>query len=260
MTNNGRLEIPSVENQVSKEEWRIRQELAACYRAVADAGWDDLIYTHITAKVPTEDGSHAFLINPLGLMFDEITASSLIKIDTDGNKLMESPFHVNVAGFTIHSAIHAASEKAGCVIHLHTPYGIAVSNLKEGLIPTCQSAIFPWASLAYHDYEGLAVREDEKERLVESLGDKNALILRNHGTLTLGPSVGHAFQAMYFLEFACKTQILSQSTGKEMHPMQDWAIQNTIKDVNGPTSGDPSAMMWAAMMRKMTRLDPSFLE
>ena len=259
MSGAGFLSIDSVKNDVSTEEWHIRQELAACYRAVAHFGWDDLIYTHITAKVPTDDGSHAFLINPLGLMFDEITASSLIKIDTDGNKLMDSPFPVNAAGFTIHSAVHQASDAAGCVIHLHTPYGIAVSNLEEGLIPTCQSAIFPWAQIAYHDYEGLAVRDDEKERLVKSLGDKNVLMLKNHGTMTVGKNIGEAFQSMYFLEFACKVQILTMSAGAKVHSMAPEAIENTIRDVMKPTAGDPSAMMWAAMMRKMERLDPSFL-
>ncbi|GHF20579.1 class II aldolase [Kordiimonas sediminis] len=260
MANGGRLEIESVKDKVSAEEWKIRQDLAGCYRAVAAFGWDDLIYTHLTARVPTEDGSHAFLINPLGLMFDEITASSLVKIDTDGNKLMDSPFPVNAAGFTIHSAIHTANENAGCVMHLHTPYGIAVSNLKEGLSPTCQSAIFPWAKIAYHDYEGLAVRPDEKERLVANMGDKEVLILRNHGTLTVGSSVGEAFQYMYFLEFACKTQILTMSAGGERHEMADWAMENTIRDMMKPTGEQGIQMMWSAMMRRMERLDPSFLD
>ena len=256
----GHLEIESVKDKVSTEEWKIRQELAACYRAVASFGWDDLIYTHITARVPTDDGSHAFLINPLGLMFDEVTASSLVKIDTEGNKLMDNHFSVNAAGFTIHSAIHHANENSACVLHLHTPYGIAVSNLKDGLQPTCQSAIFPCATLAYHDYEGLAVREDEKARMLANIGSSKAVLLRNHGTMSIGSSVAEAFQIMYFLEFACKTQILTMSAGTELVPVSPEAMQNTIRDVMKPTAGDPSAMMWAAMMRRMERLDPTFLK
>src|SRR5207253_3119283 len=165
-------------DQVSDQEWQARVDLAAAYRLVALHGWDDLIFTHISARVPGAE--HHFLLNPYGMMFEEVTASSLVKIDLAGNKVMESPYVINPAGFTIHSAVHAAREDALCVMHLHTDYGIAVSAQKEGLLPISQQSMFALASLAYHDYEGLALDEDEKPRLVADLGDKNYLILRGH--------------------------------------------------------------------------------
>src|SRR2546428_8042668 len=188
----------SLREQASQEEWQARVDLAAAYRLVALYGWDDLIFTHISARVPGPD--HHFLLNPYGMMFDEVTASSLVKIDPDGNKVMDSPYFINPAGFTIHSAVHAAREDALCVMHLHTDYGIAVSAQKSGLLPISQQAMFPSASLAYHDYEGLALNEDEKPRLVSDLGDKKNMILRNHGLLTPGRTAAEAFLAMYILE------------------------------------------------------------
>src|SRR5438105_11537026 len=173
------LKASSVREQVSQEEWQARLDLAAAYRLVALYGWDDLIFTHISARVPGAE--HDFLLNPYGMMFEEVTASNLVKVDLAGNKVMESPYFINPAGFTIHSAVHAAREDALCVMHLHTNYGIAVSAQKEGLMPISQQAMFAFASLGYHDYEGLALNEDEKPRLVADLGDKSHLILRNHG-------------------------------------------------------------------------------
>src|SRR5216684_6818176 len=159
------------------EEWQARVDLAAAYRLVALYGWDDLIFTHISVRVPGPE--HHFLLNPYGMMFEEVTASSLVKVDLAGNKVMESPYFINPAGFTIHSAVHAAREDALCVMHLHTDYGIAVSAQKNGLLPISQQSMFALSSLAYHDYEGLALDEEEKPRLVADLGEKHFMILRN---------------------------------------------------------------------------------
>lgn len=257
MAHEGVLEIPSVKDNVSEEEWQARVNLAAAYRLCAHYGWDDLIYTHISARVP--GGDHHFLINPLGLMFEEITASSLIKVDLNGNKLMNTPFIANAAGFIIHSAIHEAREDAHCVLHLHTDYGIAVSNQKGGLLPLCQSSIPAWMSVAYHDYEGIAVNEGEKERLIADMGDKQALILRNHGTLTAAPTVAQAFELMYFLEKACKIQILSQSTGADLNDPPQEGIDNAIRDlrvVAGAQGADN--LVWPALLRKLDRMDTSY--
>src|SRR5438309_7848669 len=209
----------TIPGQVSDAEWQARIDLAAAYRLVARYGWDDLIFTHISARVP--GGEHHFLLNPYGMMFDEVTASSLVKVDLDGNKVMDSPYQVNPAGFTIHSAVHAARADALCVMHLHTDYGIAVSAQKDGLLPISQQSMFPLASLAYHGYEGLALNEEEKPRLVADLGSSNSMILRNHGLLTIGSSVAEAFLSMYVLERACKIQILAQSGGAELLPVPD---------------------------------------
>src|SRR5882724_10758181 len=188
----------TVREQVSADEWQARVNLAAAYRLVAHYGWDDLIFTHISARVPGPE--HHFLLNPYGMMFDEVTASSLVKVDQEGNIVMETPHLIDPAGFTIHSAVHAARADAMCVLHLHTDYGIAVSAQKNGLLSISQQAMFALSSLAYHDYEGLALNEAEKPRLVEDLGDKNNLILRNHGLLTIGINAAEAFLSMYNLE------------------------------------------------------------
>jgi len=257
MAKPGILDLPSVKDKVSAEEWEARVNLAAAYRLCADFGWDDLIYTHLSARIPGSD--HHFLINPLGLMFEEITASSLVKVDLNGNLLMDTPFIPNAAGFVIHSAIHEAREDANCVIHLHTEYGVAVSNQKDGLQMLCQSSIPACANLAYHDYEGFAVNDGEKERLVADMGDKPALILRNHGTLTAGDTVAQAFELMFFLEKACKIQILSQSTGQKLYQMSEESVSNALRDlrvVAGARGADN--FVWPALMRKMDRLDPSF--
>src|SRR5215510_13392824 len=207
----------SVRDQVSEAEWQARVDLAAAYRLVALYGWDDLIFTHISARVPGPE--HHFLLNPYGMMFDEVTASSLVKIDLDGNKMMDSPYFINPAGFTIHSAVHAAREDALCVMHLHTDCGIAVSAQKDGLLPISQQAMFALASLGYHDYEGLALNEEEKPRLVNDLGNKTSLILRNHGLLTVGETVADAFLSMFLLERACRIQIMAQSGGDKLIPI-----------------------------------------
>ncbi|WP_417460954.1 class II aldolase/adducin family protein [Kordiimonas sp.] len=257
MAKPGMLDIGSVKDKVSATEWETRVNLAAAYRMVAHLGWDDLIYTHISARIPGTD--HHFLINPLGLMFEEITASSLVKVDLSGKQLMDTPFIPNAAGFVIHSAIHEARDDAMCVLHLHTDYGIAVSNQKNGLLPICQSSIPPWMSVAYHDYEGFAVNDGEKERLVADMGTKNALILRNHGTLTAGSSVAKAFELMFFLEKACKIQVLTQATGVPLHAPSKSSLDNAVRDVQvvaGANGADN--FVWPAILRKMDRLDPSF--
>src|SRR6267142_1999798 len=209
----------TIRDQVSAEEWQVRVDLAAAYRLVAHYGWDDLIFTHISARVPGPE--HHFLLNSYGMMFDEVTASSLVKVDLAGKIVMKTQHVINPAGFTIHSAVHAARADALCVMHLHTDYGIAVSAQKNGLLPVSQQAMVALASLAYHDYEGLALNEEEKPRLVADLDDKCHLILRNHGLLTVGRTVAEAFLAMFILERACKIQILAQSGGGEVLSVPD---------------------------------------
>ena len=199
---------PSLQNKVSPEEWAVRVDLAASYRLVALYGWEDLVFTHITARVPGPENH--FLINPYGMFFDEITASGLVKIDLAGKKVMDSPFPVNPAGFVIHSAIHAGRHDAKCVLHTHTLNGVAVSTQRAGLLPISQHSISVLASLGYHDFEGPALHDDEKPRLVADLGDKTSLILRNHGLLTVGETVAEAFVAMDYLEASCTIQVRAQ--------------------------------------------------
>jgi ribulose-5-phosphate 4-epimerase/fuculose-1-phosphate aldolase len=247
----------TIRDQVSAEEWQTRVDLAAAYRLVALYGWDDLIFTHISARVPGAD--HHFLLNPYGIMFEEVTASSLVKIDLAGNKVTESPYFINPAGFTIHSAVHAARADALCVMHLHTDYGIAVSAQKEGLLPISQQAMLALASLAYHDYEGLALNEEEKPRLVADLGDKNHLILRNHGLLTVGRTAAEAFLAMFLLERACKIQILAQSSG-ELVRIPAPIVRLVESQVKAVTVGQGAALTWPGLLRKLDRIDPSYRE
>ncbi len=204
----------TIRSQVSDEEWQLRTDLAACYRIIAMYGWDDLVFTHISARVPGPD--EHFLINAYGMLFEEMTASSLLKVDLHGNKVLESSQLVNPAGFVIHSAVHEARPDVTCVLHTHTRSGIAVSAQADGLLPLSQTSLFPYATLGYHDYEGVALNDDEKPRLVADLGDRNALILRNHGLLTVGASIADAFLLMYVLETACQIQLLAQSTGGEL--------------------------------------------
>src|SRR5437762_8493225 len=244
----------SIRKQVSEEEWQARVDLAAAYRLVALYGWDDLIFTHISARVP--GGEHHFLLNPYGMMFDEVTASSLVKVDLDGGKVMDSPYFINPAGFTIHSAVHAARADALCVMHLHTDYGIAVSAQKDGLLPVSQQAMVALASLAYHDYEGLALNEEEKPRLVADLGDKNHLILRNHGLLTVGRTAAEAFLAMFLLERACKIQILAQSGGGELVEIPAPIVKRVDSQLKAVTVGQGAELTWPGLLRKLDRLVP----
>lgn len=247
----------SLKNKVSAEEWQTRVDLAACYRLVAHYGWDDLVYTHITAKIPGAEDQ--FLINPYGMMFAEITASNLVKIDLAGNKLdADNPYPVNPAGFTIHSAIHAARHDAQCVLHVHTPNGIAVSAQKGGVLPISQQSIFVLASLAYHDYEGVALNADEKPRLVRDFGDKTFFMLRNHGLLTVGGSIADAFQAMYFFEATCMIQIRAQAGGGELIPISQPVLDGAQAQVKAVTQGLGGKLAWPGLLRKLDRIDTSF--
>jgi len=250
--------LVSVKQHVSEEEWRVRVDLAAAYRLVAFYGWDDLIFTHLSCRVPGPE--HHFLINPYGMMFEEITASSLVKINLEGQTVMSSPYFINPAGFTIHSAVHAAREDALCVIHLHTQHGIAVSAQKNGLLPISQQSLFALASLAYHEYEGLALNEDEKSRLVADLGNKTSMILRNHGLLTVGKTPAEAFLAMYILESACRIQILAQSGGGAVLTVADPIIETVAAQLNAVTVGQGAQLAWPGLLRKLERIDPSYRE
>lgn len=247
-----------VRHHVSSEEWQMRVDLAAAYRLIALYGWDDLIFTHLSARVPNE--GHHFLINPYGMMFEEITASSLVKIDIDGNPVMETPYFINPAGFTIHSAIHGAREDAVCVMHTHSQYGVAVSVQKNGLLPLSQQSLFPLSSLAYHDYEGVALNEDEKPRLVSDLGNKRFLILRNHGLLTVGGNVADTFLAMYIFENACKLQILAQSASNELTPIPMQILQGIAAQMQAVTKGMGGELAWPGLLRKLDRTDASYRE
>ncbi len=249
--------MPSIKNSVSAEEWQTRVDLAACYRLAAYYRWDDLVFTHITAKIPGPD--HHFLINPYGMMFEEITASSLVKIDLAGNKLdAGNPFPINPAGFTIHSAIHAARDDAACVLHLHTPNGVAVSAQQGGVLPLSQQSIFVLASLAYHDYEGVALNDAEKPRLVADLGDKVFLMLRNHGLLTVGNSIADAFQAMYFFESVCMIQIRAQSGGGALLPIPQAIIDGAVQQARLVTKGLGGQLSWPGLLRKLDRMGADF--
>jgi len=246
----------SVRDLVSPQEWQTRVDLAACYRLVALYGWDDLVFTHISARVPGSD--HHFLINPYGFLFEEITASSLVKVDLHGNRVMESPYMINPAGFTIHSAIHAAREDAQCVLHIHSINGVAVSAQKNGLLPLSQQSLFALASVGYHDYEGVALNEAEKPRLVADLGEKTALILRNHGLLTCGPSIADAFLAMYILESACMIQLRAQAGGGELIAIPDAILAGILAQAKAVTRGLGGALAWPGLLRRLDRRDSSF--
>lgn len=248
-------EVPSLENQVSAEEWQIRVDLAACYRLVAEFGWSDLVFTHISARLPQEG---QFLINPYGMMFDEITASSLVRIDTDGNKLQDSPFPVNPAGFTIHSAVHGARHDAACVLHVHSLNGVAVSAQKEGVLPLSQQSIFILSSLGYHDYEGVALNDAEKPRLVADLGMNRFLMLRNHGLLTVAKSIPDAFLQMYLFESACTIQIRAQSGGGELVRIPDAIIAGARQQARDVTKAQGGMLAWPALLRRLERKDPSY--
>ncbi len=246
----------SVREQVSEAEWQVRVDLAACYRLIASFGWDDLVFTHISARVPGPD--EHFLINPYGLLFEEITASSLIKVDLAGHKLIDSEYSVNPAGFVIHSAVHEARHDVACVLHTHTKAGIAVSAQKDGLLPISQTSLFPYATLAYHDYEGVALNEDERPRLVADLGNSHALILRNHGLLTTGATIADAFLMMYLLETACQIQVLAQSTGGELILVPQPIVDGIQAQAEKVTKGLGGQLIWPGLLRKLDRRDGSF--
>ena len=247
--------FPEVQAQVSPAEWQQRVDLAACYRLMAHFRMTDLIHTHVSAKVPGRDDE--FLINPYGLMFDEITASSLVRIDGDGKVLQDATgIGVNPAGFVIHSCIHRASHQLACVMHTHTAAGIGVSAQKRGLLKLSQHSMRFFGALAYHDYEGVALELDEQPRLVRDLGPHRAMILRNHGLLTAGETVREAFDAMHYLERACQAQIAAQAGGGELIECDDVLAAKVARQFAEP---DPGAEHdWPALLRLLDRIDTSF--
>jgi ribulose-5-phosphate 4-epimerase/fuculose-1-phosphate aldolase len=267
-----------VRARVSAQEWELRVQLAACYRLVARYGMTDLIYNHITARVPGPQ--HHILINAYGMLYDEVTASSLIKVDLAGAIVDngDTDYSVNAAGYIIHSAVHEARKDAHCVIHTHTAAGIAVSAMKEGLLPLSQTAMRFHGHVAYHDYEGPAFNRGEKQRLVEHLDDKSAMILRNHGLLVCAPSIPQAFNLIYWLEQACRIQVQTLSCQRPLHSAGSEVVQRTAEALSGTeitldneASTNPALkdgaqkagsgyglLEWPALLRALDRQDPSY--
>jgi len=246
--------------QYAPGEWEARVDLAAAYRLVALYGWDDLIFTHLSARVPGPE--HHFLINPYDMMFEEITASSLVKIDVEGQPVGASEHPVNPAGFTIHSAIHMARDDAHAVMHLHTPHGQAVSAMACGLLPHTQTAMIAGHDVAYHDYEGIATELEERERLMQDIGEKNVMILRNHGTLAVGDTVASCFLRLYFLERACEAQVLMLSAGRDALNNPPQGVEHKVAGQSNPKGMGMLAqkLAWPALLRKLDRIDPSYRE
>ena len=248
--------MSKVKSQVSEQEWQLRTDLAACYRIIAHYGWDDLVFTHISARVPGPDAH--FLINPYGMFFEEVTASSLVKVNLQGEKVMDSEFDINPAGFNIHSAVHEAREDAHCVLHLHTSAGVAISALEEGLLPLSQQSLFPLSGLSYHAYEGIALNPEEKQRLVSDLGETNFMILRNHGLLTCGATIADAFLFMFVLQRACEIQLQAQSTGRPLVSIPAPILAGIKAQAAEVTKAAGGQLAWPGILRKLDRLDPSF--
>lgn len=253
----GSVSAATLKGKVSAEEWKARVDLAALYRLVALHGWDDMIFTHISARIPGPE--HHFLINPYGMLFEEITASALVKIDLEGNILQDTPYFINPAGFTIHSAIHAARDDAMFVMHLHSDQGVAVASQKDGLLPLTQHALAVLPGLAYHDYEGIALNLDERERLVADLGaDKRLMILRNHGTLAVGATAAEAWVGMFFLERACKQQVMALSAGRDGVSTAPKAAQEEVAKQTGGNVGMTGALAWPGCLRQLERHLPGY--
>jgi ribulose-5-phosphate 4-epimerase/fuculose-1-phosphate aldolase len=254
--------VHKLKDQVSPEEWAMRVDLAACYRLVEMFGWSDLLGTHLSARVPGEED--AFLINPYGLLFEETTASSLVKIDEDGNILSPTEYNINPAGFVIHGAVHMARPEVACAIHTHTQAGTSIATQKDGLLPLTQHALAVIAHTAYHGYEGIATDLSERERLVADLGEANILVLRNHGLLTVGRTVAEAFVWMYRAERACRMQLAFQSSGAEATEIPEEVQATTIarnRLANSPQGHRPIGVLeWPALLRKLDRVDTSYRE
>jgi len=248
----------TVREMVSEAEWQARVDLAAMYRLTALYHWDDLVFTHISMRVPGPE--HHFLINPYGFLFEEITASSLVKVDLSGSIVMETPYVINPAGFTIHGAIHGVRDDAQCVYHTHSLHGVAVSAQKSGLLSISQQSLLPLSAISYHDYEGLALNGDEKPRLIADLGNNPAMILRNHGLLTVGRSAAEAFLMMYFLETACRIQIMAQAGGPDLISIPKPILQGIPAQVHQVTNGLGADLVWPALLRKLNRIDGSYKE
>ncbi len=250
--------LPSLQSQVSPAEWQARVDLAACYRLVALHGWDDLIFTHISAKIP--DTEH-FLINPYGLMFHEITASSLVKVDLAGNKVMDSPYEINPAGYTIHSAVHEVRHDVACVMHTHTSAGVAVSAQRQGLLPISQQSLFVLASLSTHGYEGVALNHEEKARLQADLGETGFMLLHNHGLMTCGGSIADTFLMMFIFQRACEIQVMAQFGGSELIAIPEQILAGAKAMAAGVTrsrSGMGGALAWPALLRKLDMQCPGY--
>jgi len=251
------LTFESLQGKVSDKEWQLRVDLAACYRLVADLGWDDLIYTHLSARL---EGTDEYLVNPFGLAFDEVCASNLVKVDLQGNILDDTAYVINPAGFTIHSAIHEVRPDAHCVIHLHTKETTVIATQQQGLLPYSQYSMFSLASLSYHDYEGLAVDAEEKRRLQNDLADTNHMLLVNHGGLTVGATVGDAFMRFFDLQRACEIQVMLQSTGQSATLVPQAILDNIKKQQSVVNIGQSGGQkIWPAMLRKAYKLDPGFM-
>ena len=258
MNDNGSGNDADVRAQVTDEEWAVRVDLAAAYRLVALYGWDDLIFTHLSARIPGPE--HHFLINPYDMMFEEITASSLVKIDVDGQPVIPTSHPVNPAGFTIHSALHMNCEAAAAVMHLHTPSGQAVSAMADGLMEHTQTGMIARSDIAYHEYEGIATDLEERDRLVEDMGDKHTMILRNHGTLAIGNNVAECFLRLYFIERACEAQVKMLSAGRDGLHNPPQGTPEKVKAQTPPAGIGMVAngLAWPALLRKLDRIDPSF--
>ncbi|HEY9572672.1 MAG TPA: class II aldolase/adducin family protein [Pusillimonas sp.] len=262
MERTGELRIQSMRDQCSAEEWQARIDLAACYRLVEMYGMADMVANHISSRVPGEEG--AFLINPYGMMYEEITASSLIKVDLDGNILAKPDFGdlnygINKAGYVIHSAVHAARPEVACVIHTHSWASMAVSSLECGLLPLTQTAM-RFLHIGYHDYEGVVLDLQEQASIVGDLGKGEALILRNHGALTVGNTVGEAFNWMHRLELACRSQLAAMAANSPLRPVSQDVLQETWKNYQPGTRRPYGVMEWPALLRKLDRTDPSYRE
>jgi ribulose-5-phosphate 4-epimerase/fuculose-1-phosphate aldolase len=254
------LPLKSMKDRCTPEEWKTRVDLAACYRLVAHYGMSDMMANHISARVPAEDD--AFLINAYGMLYEEITASSLIKIDVEGNILARPDFGdldygINKAGYVIHGAVHRARHDAMCVIHTHTWAGMAVSALDCGLLPITQTAM-RFLRIGYHDYEGVVLDGKEEASLLRDLGDGDALILRNHGLLTVGKTIGEAFNWMHRLELACRSQLAAMATGAKLRPVPHDVLDATYMNYQPQTRRPYGVMEWPALLRKLDRLDPSY--
>ena len=247
-----------VKSQVSAEEWAVRQDLAAAYRLVAHYGWDDMVFTHLSARVPGSE--EHFLLNPFGYLFNEVTASNLVKIDTEGHVVLDHGHQVNAAGFTIHSAVHMARHDANAVMHLHTDAGVAVSSMASGLLPLNQHAYFVYNDLAYHEWEGVALDLDERERLVGDLGSKKLMMLRNHGTLALGSSIASCFLSMYYLERACTMQIGALAGGTPHMAQQKGVDAMQAMLAKGDIWQSLAKSAWPALRRQADRLDPGYAD
>ncbi len=260
MTGRLGMGLPDAEknNRFDESEWKLRLDLAACYRLIAYFGWDDLIYTHITCRLT--DGPSDFLINPFGMMFDEITASSLVRIDLDGNKVEHSDWPVNPAGFVIHSAIHQVREDVRCVLHAHTVATVAVSALECGLLPLSQHAMLLFQRVAYHDYEGISVNKGERQCLQKDMGQNNVMFLRNHGVLVAGATIAEAFQNFYFLQKACEIQVQAMGCGTPIVQIQPEVEQVVINQYQEANLGRGAELSWPGLLRRLDRIDPSWRE